>query len=48
MNLRANSRTTYDNAAIENLLGTRLPSFEDSQKEFKLLVIVLTDEDIDY
>ncbi len=40
----ANSRTTYDNAAIENLLGTRSPSFEDSQKEFKLLVVVLTDE----
>ncbi len=40
----ANSRTTYDNAAIVNLLGTRSPSFEDSQKEFKLLVVVLTDE----
>jgi|GEM_PF-690591 len=40
----ANTRTTYDNAAIENLLGTRSPSFEDSQKEFKVLVVVLTDE----
>tara|TARA_B110000046_G_scaffold179263_1_gene208251 strand:- start:4116 stop:5024 length:909 start_codon:yes stop_codon:yes gene_type:complete len=40
----ATTRETYDNAAIENLLGTRLPSFADSQKEFKLLVVVLTDE----
>ena len=41
---RSNSRTTYNNASIEDLLGTSSPSFEDSQKEFKLLVIVLTDE----
>jgi hypothetical protein len=40
----ANTRINYDNAAIENLLGKRSPSFDDSQKEFKLLVVVLTDE----
>ena len=27
---RSNSRTTYNNASIEDLLGTSLPSFEDS------------------
>jgi hypothetical protein len=42
----ANSRITYDNVAIENLLGTRIPNFAESQKEFKLLVVVLTDEEL--
>lgn len=43
-NFTANSRTTYDQESIVSLLGPRVPDSSDSQKEFNLLVIVLTDE----
>jgi len=39
----ANSRITYTQDILENLLGPRLPSYTASQKEFNLLVIVITD-----
>ncbi|GGG32323.1 hypothetical protein GCM10011344_36570 [Dokdonia pacifica] len=39
----ANDRTTYTPALIESTLGTRTPSYIDSQKDFKLLVLILTD-----
>ncbi len=40
----ASIRTTYTPESLETLLGTRIPSSVSSQKDFKLLVIVLTDE----
>ncbi len=40
----ASTRTTYTPESLEALLGTRIPSSDSSQKDFKLLVIVLTDE----
>ena len=40
----ASSRTTYTPQSLEDLLGERSPSAGNSQKDFKLLVIVLTDE----
>ena len=39
----AEDRTTFTPESLEELLGQREPSFEDSQKDFKVLAIVLTD-----
>ncbi len=42
-NFSAEDRTTFTPESLEELLGQREPSFEDSQKDFKVLAIVLTD-----
>ena len=42
-NFSAEDRTTITPESLEELLGQREPSFEDSQKNFKILAIVLTD-----
>ena len=42
-NFSAEDRTTFTSESLEELLGQREPSFEDSQKDFKILAIVLTD-----
>ena len=42
-NFNASNRTTYTPESIEEFLGERIPSFESSQKDFKLLVVVITD-----
>ena len=39
----AATRTTYDLQSLEDLLGERVPSIGSSQKDFKLLVVVITD-----
>ena len=39
----ANTRTTYTPQSLEELLGERAPSVDSSQKDFKLLVVVITD-----
>jgi len=39
----AATRTTYTPESLESLLGDRVPSLENSQKDFNLLVIVITD-----
>ena len=39
----ASNRTTYNHESLESVLGQRVPSVESSQKDFKLLVIVITD-----
>ena len=39
----ASTRTTYTPESLEDLLGERVPSISNSQKDFKLLVIVITD-----
>jgi len=39
----ANTRTTYTPQSLEELLGQRDPSIDNSQKDFKLLVVVITD-----
>ena len=39
----ASTRTTYTSESLVDLLGERVPSVDDSQKAFKLLVIVITD-----
>ena len=39
----AEDRTTFTPESLKELLGQREPSFEDSQKDFKILAIVLTD-----
>ena len=39
----AATRTTYTPESLEDLLGERVPSEGNSQKDFKLLVIVITD-----
>ena len=39
----ANTRTTYTSQSLEELLGERAPSVDNSQKDFKLLVVVITD-----
>ena len=39
----AATRTTYTPESLESLLGNRVPSLENSQKDFNLLVIVITD-----
>jgi hypothetical protein len=39
----ASIRTTYTPESLEEFLGERVPSIGDSQKDFKLLVIVITD-----
>ena len=36
------SRTTYTYESLEDSLGVRIPSIDNSQKDFKLLVIVIT------
>ncbi|WP_353777649.1 T9SS type A sorting domain-containing protein [Winogradskyella sp. 3972H.M.0a.05] len=38
----AQGRTTYTSTSLASLLGPRIPSYQDSQKDFKLLVMVLT------
>ncbi|CAL2089701.1 conserved protein of unknown function precursor containing a T9SS type A C-terminal secretion signal [Tenacibaculum sp. 190524A02b] len=40
----ASNRTTFTPALLESEMGKRVPSSTTSQKEFKLLVIALTDE----
>ena len=42
-NFSAESRTTYTPQSLEELLGQREPSFEESQKDFKILAVVITD-----
>ena len=42
-NFSAEDRTTFTPESLEELLGQREPSFEESQKDFKILAIVLTD-----
>ena len=37
------ARTTYTHTSLEDSLGSRIPSIDNSQKEFKLLVIIITD-----
>ena len=39
----ANTRTTYTPESLESLLGSRVPSIDNSQKDFKLLIVVITD-----
>ena len=39
----ATTRTTYTPESLESLLGARVPSIDNSQKDFKLLVVVITD-----
>ena len=39
----ANTKVTYGPNELESLLGARSPSYLESQKEFELLIIVLTD-----
>ena len=39
----AATRTTYTPQSLEDLLGERVPSIGSSQKDFKLLVVVITD-----
>lgn len=43
-NFSANSRITHDGKSIENLLGKRIPNSNNSQKNFKLLIVVLTNK----
>ena len=45
-NFIAEDRTTFTPESLEELLGQREPSFEDSQKDFKILAIVLTDNSL--
>ncbi len=37
------NRISYTPESLENLLGERIPSVDNSQKDFKILVMVLTD-----
>ena len=39
----ASTRTTYTPESLEGQLGARVPSSGNSQKDFKLLIVVLTD-----
>ena len=39
----AATRTTYTPESLESLLGARVPSIDNSQKDFKLLIVVITD-----
>ena len=39
----ASTRTTYTPESLEELLGKRVPNHNNSQKNFKLLIVVLTD-----
>ena len=39
----ASTRTTYTPQSLEDLLGDRVPPIGSSQKDFKLLVVVITD-----
>lgn len=45
-NFNAEDRTTFTPQSLEELLGQREPSFENSQKDFKVLAIVLTDDSL--
>jgi hypothetical protein len=45
-NFTANSRITYDQDAVLSLLGPRIPDSSSSQKEFNLLVVVLTEKEL--
>ena len=38
----AEIKTSYSPTLIESLLGKRIPSYQDSQKEFMMLMIILT------
>jgi hypothetical protein len=40
----ASTRTTYTPESLEEFLGARVPSTGSSQKDFKLLVVVITDD----
>jgi hypothetical protein len=40
----ASTRTTYTPESLEELLDERVPSEGNSQKDFKLLVVVITDD----
>ena len=42
----AENRTTFAPESLIELLGQREPSFEDSQKDFKILAIVLTNNSL--
>ena len=46
MTFNAEIRTSYSPSSIESLLGKRIPSYQDSQKEFMMLMIVLTTSDL--
>ena len=39
----ANNRVTHNSSSLESLLGKRIPNSNDSQKNFKILSIVITD-----
>ena len=45
-NFTAENRTTFAPESLIELLGQREPSFEDSQKDFKILAVVLTDHSL--
>ena len=45
-NFIAENRTTFSPESLIELLGQREPSFEDSQKDFKILAVVLTDHSL--
>ena len=45
-NFNAENRTTFTPESLIELLGQREPSFEDSQKDFKILAVVLTDHSL--
>ena len=45
-NFTAGDRTTFTPQSLEEFLGQREPSFENSQKDFKILAIVLTDNSL--
>ena len=45
-NFTAENRTTFSSKSLIELLGQREPSFEDSQKDFKILAIVLTNNSL--
>ena len=42
----AHQRTTYNSGSLIELLGERVPNNNDSQKQFDLLVVVLTNESL--
>ena len=45
-NFSAEDRTTFTPESLEELLGQREPTFEDSQKDFKILAVVLSDNSL--
>jgi len=40
----ASSKTTYTSASLEQLLGKRIPDYNNSQKDFKMLTIIITNK----